>query len=192
VACCARIAHADFAGPTSMTRAISPDGNTVVRLKSDGKREANGLRRASASRYVFDEATNTFTHRATFEFSDGLPELIYVSDEGNIVMINLGELAALRAFDTEGKAVGTWDLSDFLTKREIKASAQTGSTLQWFETGRFENDRFLFSGPSSTIKALVPPFTVMRPAKRSVSFTEVLDFKSGEITPYNPLTSPKE
>lgn len=191
-ACCARYAIADFAGPISMTRAISPDGNTLVRLTSDRKRDANGLPRASASRYVFEETANAFTHRATFEFSDGLPELLYVSDQGNIVMINLGEITALRAFDTEGKVIGTWDLPDFLTKREIKASAQTGSTLQWFETGKFEENKFIFSGPSSTIKALVPPFTVMRPAKRSISFTEVLDFKSGEITPYNPLTLPKE
>jgi hypothetical protein len=180
-------ARPDFAGPTVATRAVSPDSNLVVRIE---KQRAADLKvvKYKVSYYEYDGDSDSYRHTTSFDLGPPLSQLLFVSDAGDLLFVSLAERDAVRLYSKAGKLVKTWSLGDFLSKEEIDGCAQTGSTLQWFESGGFVANpalgyrAFHLAGPAKTIKALHPPLTVMRGADPNVSFEATIDMTTTKIT----------
>jgi len=175
--CHVQTARSDFYPPTAAQRAMSPDGNLLVRITAPVT-----SRKFDVAYYVFDAASDSYVRRSSFQMTGGPGEMMYVSNAGDLVLISLSEKDAIRLVSPSDGLVRSWDLSRFLSRREIKACARTGSTLQWLEEGAFSNDTFRFRGPSTVIRALGgTSYTVMSGAKPSVSFSGSLDAATGEL-----------
>jgi hypothetical protein len=174
--------HGDFAGPIPATRALSPDGNLLVRITpNDAKGDLENLYVYNVTYYAYAAASDSYVKRSSFRLQGYLSEMLYVSNSGDLVLIALDPKEAIRLYSPEGKPVKTWDLSDFLTKKEIKACAQTGSTLQWLDEASFSDRTLTFRGPSHVIRALQASYTVMRGANPRVSFSGTLDATTGDL-----------
>lgn len=174
----AHAVRADFGGPIPATRAISPDGNVLVRIKMDESPVIKGVaRKNQLSFYEYNLKDDKYVRRSGFEL-DGRGQLLLVSNEGDIALISLSELEAIRLYSKAGKLRKTWKLDEFLTPAEIKACAQTGATLQWFEEGGFSEGGFYFRGPSHMIRALQAPYTVIRGYDDKVSFSGHIELKT--------------
>jgi len=172
---------ADFSGPTRADNAASPDGNLVVRIEIDKSERPPGALRSHVVRYYeFDASKDSYVRRSEFRLNS-LGQLLFVSNGGDLVMISLGEKEAIRLYAKDGKLVKAWGLDELLIPSEIEACAQTGATLQWLEEGAFFERSFYFKGPSLRIRALQPPFTVMRGANAKVSFSGTVDAKTGKL-----------
>ncbi len=77
-------------------------------------------------------------------------------------------------------------MCDFLTKEEIKACAETGSTLQWLEEAAFHGRVFDLRGPSRFIRALQASYTVMRGADDNVTFSASINVKTAKLKKHEP------
>jgi hypothetical protein len=181
----ARTARPDFAGPTSATHALSPNGDVAVRietLSSDPKGEQPP--KHELSYYEFDPSSQSYHRRASFEFQGKLPQLLFVSDHGDVVMVSLwhDDKTAIRLYSKNGKLVKSWSVKKIMTKAEAKACALTGSTIQWFDEGSFGDRTFYFSGPSHMIRGLRPSYTVMRGADEKVFFSGSINAETGQLT----------
>jgi hypothetical protein len=167
----ASIATADIGGglgPLTPPTAVSADGSTIVRVDN-----AQGMVKI----FTFDSQRNTYSLKSSFTSDVVAPasELLFVSNGGEyVVMVFPSTKDSIYAYRS-GKVLKKWDVADFLNKAEIDACAETGSTLQWFESGAIAQGRFYFSGPSTTIKALQPSYTVMRGVELGMSFSFRLD-----------------
>jgi hypothetical protein len=104
------------------------------------------------------------------------------SSSGDLVLISLWEKKAIVLYSPEGKRLKAWDLAAFLTKKEIKGCAKTGSTLQWLDAAGFDERTFWFSGPSPAIRGLQPSYTIMRGRNPKVSFSGEIDAEEAELT----------
>lgn len=167
---------ADFTGPQSEWKAMSPDGNLVVRISE--KRDYSEL---SATYYEYDAMNDEYARGKTIPVL-GRAQMLYVSNAGDLIMIALGQEESISLYSKDGKLTRQWSLKDFLTAKEIKACAKTGSTLQWFDEGTFANRTFHFRGPSRRIRGLQPSYTVMRGADSKISFFGTVDAKSGTLS----------
>jgi len=60
---------------------------------------------------------------------------------------------------------------------------KTGSTTQWFDSGRFSRDSktFRFRGPASRIASWGGPFTIMKGVSTNLQYSFELDVKSQTI-----------
>jgi hypothetical protein len=176
-------ARSDFVGPRAARHAMSPDGNWVVRITTAAvPAESAAPLRHEVAYYRFDRATDRYVRRAGFHLAGCLGAMMYVSNAGDLVLISLGEKRAIRLYSPKAGLMRSWDLDSFLGRREIKACARTGSTLQWFEEGAFHDRVFHFRGPSSVIRALGPSYTAMRGVSRTVSFSGSLDAATGKLS----------
>jgi hypothetical protein len=173
-------AFADFFGPSAARRATSPNGEMIVRIHSSEPKEPDARAKHELIYYQFDSSRDSYTRRSSFEL-DGLPMLLFLSDSGDLVMVALGHSDAVRLFSKDGKLVQSWDLDDFLTEDEIEACSQTGSTLQWFDEGAFHDRVFHFRGPAQRIRALTPPYTVMREANSEVTFSALIESATSKL-----------
>lgn len=182
----ASVARADFAGPSTMTRALSPNGELLVRatLVAKGTREAP-LPSYDIAFYRFDAAKDAYSLDHRFQLKTVLGQFVFVSNAGDLLMVNLSDAGSMDLYTNDGASAGSWDLKDFLTAEEIEGCAQTGSTLQWFEEGRFYERQFGFRGPSDTIRAVSPPYTLMRERKDDVYFSGRIDADSGKLEMYS-------
>ena len=99
-------------------------------------------------------------------------------------MVSLTEKESIRIYAKSGKLLTNLACEEFLSADQIAGCARTGSTLQWFEEGRFGAAAFHFRGPASIIRALQPPYTVMRDYDEKVKFLGTLDLKSLKIRIY--------
>ena len=176
-------AKADIGLRYFATQATSPDGNTIARVEL-GKPPSAGRRRGPSrvSIYKFDPVADAYTRRSHFELDASPSELLYVANDGeHFAFINLFDTTeAIRIYKGRDR-LKSWDLSDFLTIEEIAACAETGSTIQWFDDGRFSRDAFHFEGPSRSIKGLEAPFTIMKSADDSVFFSGSINLKTQEL-----------
>jgi len=135
-------ARADSVGPSVARHALSPDGKLLVRIKT-AKRDdkSRDLPNHEVSYYEFDASKDSYVRRTSFQLTGYLAQMLYVSNSGELIFVSLREKDAIRLYSKRGKVTRSWALDDFLTKDEIIACAQTGSTLQpTFRTSRL---RFL-------------------------------------------------
>lgn len=181
--CHVQIARSDMVGPRAARSAMSPDGNLLVRITTpEVPAEASASPKCEVAYYQFDPATNSYVRRLNFQLTGHPGAMMYVSNAGDLVLILLGEKRAINLYSPQARQMRSWDLDTFLSRREIKACARTGSTLQWFEEGAFHDRVFHFRGPSSVIRALGPSYTVMRGVSRTVSFSGSLDAATGKLS----------
>lgn len=174
--------YCDFIGPEVAVRAMSPDGQLVVRI-TKGTKDPSGTERAKhgVSFYEFDSAANAYVFRSSFT-TDSLSQLLYVSNSGELAMISLKEEESLRLHKRDGTLLKSWNLRNFLSAAEITACAKTGSTIQWLEEASFVGKRFYIRGPSRVIRALKPPYTVMRGVAEDVEFFASIDVDTAKLT----------
>ncbi len=192
LSCLTQIASADFLGPTTATKAISPDGNLVIRVKLDagfkiGEASAvEGVKRLhELTFYEYSVKDDKYVQRSSF-MVDVRAQFLFVSNEGVVAMISLSNIEAIRLYSKDGKHLNSWKLDKFLSPAEIKACAKTGSTLQWLEEGAFSKSTFNFRGPSQWIRALQPPYTVMRAYDEKVFFSGRINLETMELTMDKP------
>jgi hypothetical protein len=189
IALISRLAWADFGGPIPGDNVASPDGNLVVRIVEEAaEKQPTDTVTHLVRFYEFDAAKDNYVRRSEFRLKEWPGELLFLSNVGDLVMVSLGEPDAIRLYARDGRLVKTWGLKEMLTPGEIEACAQTGSTLQWLDEGAFFGRRFYFKGPSHRIRALQPPFTVMRSADPKASFSGTVDADKGELR----MNKPKE
>lgn len=175
-------ARADFTGPSVATHAISPNGELLVRIKTGkGKVNSQNIPEHEVTFYVLDAAKDSYVRNTSASFTGYLAQMLYLSNEGDLIFVSLDETEAIRLYSKDGKLRKSWDLADFLTKDEIKSCAKTGSTLQWLEEGAFDDRTFSFYGPSRRIRALSPPLTVMRGANFKVTFSGSINAVNAEL-----------
>lgn len=183
-------ARGDMVGPTPATQATSPDGNLLVRIKrvtpNNGNEAEQDAPRFKVSYYAYHEATDTYAVASHFTLTDRLGQMLYVSNAGDLVMITLGRDQAIRLYTRQGQLAKAWDLADFLSKREIRSCAATGSTLQWFNEGLFYDRKFYVYGPSQWVRALPASFTLMRGVDPQVTFSATIDAATAELTKRTP------
>lgn len=160
--------------------AVSPNGDLIARIKSTND-PTSRVAVTEVSFHQFDQSKDMYIRRSSFTTSIH-PTALFVSDNGEVMMINVSGKQAMTLFSKDGKVTKTWDLEDFLTDAEIKACAQTGSTLQWFDDGGFSGGEFQLKGPSKVIRGLSTPFTVMRGYNPRIRFAATIDIKTGELT----------
>jgi hypothetical protein len=179
---------ADFGGARRAFRAISPDGNLVVRIAlENSKRAEPAEKKRAVVFYEYVAAEDRFMRRSEFQIDEKeLPHLLYVSNSGDVILIILGDEGAVTTYSREGANRKSWALRDFLKESEIEGCAQTGTTLQWFEEGAFEERTFYFSGPAHHYRAVQIPFTLMRGVDDKVSFSGALDCEFGKISIERP------
>jgi hypothetical protein len=192
LSCLAQVASADFLGPTTATKAMSSDGNLVVRVKLDagfkiGEASAvEGVKRLhELTFYEYSVKDDKYVQRSSF-MADLRAQFLFVSNDGIVAMISLLDMEAIRLYSKDGKQIKSWNLDKFLSPAEIKACAKTGSTLQWLEEGAFSNGTFNLRGPSQWIDAIQPPYTAMRPYDEKVSFAGRLNLETMELTMDKP------
>lgn len=183
----AQPARADFVGPSVARHALSPDGKLLVRIKTP-KRDENSKDppKHEVSYYEFDATKDSYIRRSSFDLTGYLAQMLYVSNAGDLILVSLGEKQAVRLYTQKGKLAKSWDLNSFLSKDEIQACAQTGSTLQWLEEGTFYDREFYLRGPSRLIRALSPPYTVMRGADEKVAFSATIDAENVKLKKDEP------
>jgi hypothetical protein len=180
-------AKADFAGPVYATKAMSPDGNLLVRITLVKHADDNEEKPTyNVVFYKFGAAKEGYLKDSEFVLRDYLGQMMYVSNAGDLVIVSLGENEAVMLFSPEGKRLKAWNLDEFLTKEEISACAQTGSTLQWLEEASFGGRSPYFRGPSRVIRAMQASYTVMRGADEKISFSGILELKERQITKDEP------
>lgn len=180
-------ARSDFVGPSVARHALSPDGQLLVRIETGkGENQSNDAPKHEVVFFEFDSSKDAYVRSSSFQLSGHLSQMLYVSNSGDLVMISLGEKSAIRLYARAGALVKSWNLQDVLTENEIRACAQTGSTLQWLEEGAFFNRVFYLRGPSRLIRALSPPYTVMRGADEKVTFTALIDAENAKLTKEQP------
>lgn len=173
---------ADFGGSIWTLCAISPDGKALVRIsKVETSDDENQLPTYQGLVFSFDDKKEDFVLVRKFPFDSVPPNLLFLSDAGDVVSIRLQEKGALTWYSPQGKLEKAWDLKDFLTESQINGCAETGSTLQWFDEGQFYERTFHFNGPSHRIRAMLPPFTVMRGYDEKVTYAGRLDAEKSEL-----------
>ena len=174
--------RADFAGPSRQMAAGSPDGSVVVRVKQiEAAGKLTPKPKCLFTFYEYDSSADVYKSTSSFEAQCSSWQLLFVSNAGDLVLVNLSDREAICLYSKAGKLVKSWDLNRFLTKAEIEACGLTGSTLQWFEDGTFAGDVFQFCGPSTNIKSLHPPYSVMRSPDKSVSFFGSVNLTTGAL-----------
>lgn len=180
-------ARADFVGPSVARHALSPNGQLLVRIKT-AKRDERSKEppKHEVSYYEFDASEDSYVQRSGFNLTGSLGQMLYVSNAGGLVLISLRENEAVRLYSKEGKLANSWDLDDFLTEDEINACAKTGSTLQWLEEGAFDDRVLYFRGPSRRVRALSPPYTVMRGADEAVAFSATINSENAMLKKDEP------
>ncbi|MFV1965577.1 MAG: hypothetical protein ACC628_09160 [Pirellulaceae bacterium] len=180
-------ARSDFVGSSVARHALSPDGKLLVRIKTTKRDEkSKDPPKHEVSYYGFDATKDSYVRRSRFQLTGYLSQMLYVSNSGDLIMISLGEKHAVRLYSKKGNLTKSWSLEDFLTKDEIKACAQTGSTLQWLEEGAFYDRVFYLRGPSRLIRALRPPYTVMRGADDKVTFSASINTETAKLKKHEP------
>jgi hypothetical protein len=192
ISCCSVIlfissATADFAGPASATKAMSPDGNLLVRIMpAKNAQDDDEKPMYNVVYYKFDAAKEGYSKHSEFALKDYPGQMMYVSNAGDLVIISLSEKEAVTLYSPEGKRLKAWDLADFLTKKEIEGCAETGSTLQWLDEASFGGRDLYFRGPSRVIRAMQGSYTVMRGADEKIAFSGVLDVVERKLTKDEP------
>lgn len=172
-----QVCHADFFPAVPMLRAMAPSGELIVRIK-----QSPAGANSAVSLYRYNPEEDRYVRESGFELNGSLPHQLFVSDSGDIVLASYGEVGAIRLYSKEGELHETWDLQDFLSKSEVKACAETATSVQWFDDGEFVARKFYFHGPSSTIRGMPASFTVRRGANLRISFSGVIDAETGELT----------
>lgn len=176
------VALADFAGPSHAYSATSPDGNLIVRIKDvKAADKANKKPSYEVAYYEYDPKFDGYLKRSEFALADYLGHLMYLSDSGDLILVELSEKDAVRLYRRSGELVKKWNLNDFLTRGEVQGCAQTGSTLQWLEEGRFQGRTFSLRGPSQSIRAVSAPLTVMRGVNGTVRFSASIDCEKAKL-----------
>lgn len=184
---CIATAQADFAGPVVATKAMSPDGNLLVRITPARQADDDDEQPTyNVAYYKFDVAKEIYSKQSAFVLKDYLGQMMYVSNAGDLVIVSLSEKQAVTLYSSEGKRLKVWDLDDFLTKQEIAGCAQTGSTLQWLDEASFGGRNLYFRGPSRVIRAMHVSYTVMRGVDEKIAFSGVLDVKERKLTKDEP------
>jgi hypothetical protein len=180
---------ADFGGTTPAVRAMSPNGNIIIRIMKVESKGAEPTKPVyEVAFYEYQSVEDRFVPSASFRLTNGLSHMVYVSDGGELVLINLSETDSIRLYSKDGKQRSAWKVGDFLSDAEVNACAETGATLQWFEEGIFDGKEFYFRGPSRVIRAVPPPFTIMRGVKRDVTFSGTIDLESLKLQRDDPIT----
>ncbi len=165
------VASADMLPPAVATGAISPNGQCVLRI-----------RHGKVFRYTFDNASSTFVLAGQFKLRDPSPQFVYVSDEGDVICISLSESEAMELYSPKGLSKRKWDLSEFLSRDQIKCCPKTGATTQWIDEAKFYDREFVFYGPSQRIRRMVASYTLMRRGDPSAEFAFALDCHAAELT----------
>lgn len=177
----AQVTRADFVGPSHARQALSADGSLIVRITDSGLAKGKDGPKFLATYYEYDATSDSYVRRSSIPVQ-GLSQMLYVSNAGDLVLISLGEKESIELHSRDGKLKKNWSLGDFLTQGEIDACIKTGSTLQWLQEGVFFERKFYFLGPSQQIRALQPPFSVMRGRNDKVSFSGHIDAAKGTIS----------
>jgi hypothetical protein len=173
----------DLVEPDHARHASSPDGNLIARIKTTKRAGGSkGLTEHDVSFYKYDSDTNSYTLRTSFHLVANLSQMLYISNFGDLVMITLSEKDAVRLYSKTGKLEKSWDLTEFLTEAEIVACAETGATTQWLEEAEIRDRRFFMKGPSQVIRAVRPPYTIMRGVDSKTTFTASINLETCELT----------
>ena len=178
-------AATDIVGPSRARAAVSPDGNRVVRRTAvESKQVPPPPLVHVMAQHRFDGKTDGFVKQFEVRLTDYLAQFLFVSDAGHVVMVSLTPKNSLRLYSEDGKLQKSWNLDEILSKAEIEACGQTGSTIQWFEEGSVSphGESFYFRGPSTRLRALGPSYTIMRGADEKVGFSRQLDLKASALT----------
>ena len=120
--------------------------------------------------------------QSDFTLTGKLGQMLYVSNAGDLILISLGEKDTIRLYSRAGTLAKSWDLKEILSKDEIQSCAKTGATLQWIDEGSFHDRTFYCHGPSRLIRALKPPYTVLRGANVKVTFSATLNAENARLT----------
>jgi len=178
-----QLANADFVGTSVARHALSPNGKLLVRIKTAKRhKDLQDPPKHEVSYYEFDATKDSYVRRSNLQLTGYLAQMLYVSNAGDLILISLGEKEAIRFYSREGKLTKSWDLNSFLTNNEIKACAQTGSTLQWLEEGAFYDRVFYMRGPSRLFRALGRPHTVMQGADERITFSATINTTNAKLT----------
>lgn len=175
-----RLVHADVGGPNYAENALSKDGQLVLRVTGTLD-ESKKRTWYDATKYAYDSKTDSYQKKGTFRLEAGSGQKMFLSNDGDLVVLSLSETEAVSLYSPEGKLVKSWNLDELITKKQIEACAMTGSTLQWFQEGSFYDRKFYFRGPSQVIRGLDNSisYTVMRGANLDIEFTGQIDAQTG-------------
>lgn len=179
--CIANTGFSDLNGPSLAQHALSPDGKVIVRVERLSG-DNGSPPQYEASYYQFHAAENSYRRTCSFVIRNYSAQLLFVSNAGDLLTVMLSERDAITLYSPEGNVVKSWNLSDFLSNSQIAACAETGSTVQWFDEGAFHDREFSCIGPSRRVRAVQPPFTIMRGVNGEVSFTISIDVVTRAIT----------
>ncbi len=188
---------ADSAPPPYALNVLSKDGSKIVRVDPVTWGKIGKTRTpAKVSVYSFDSSNDSYVVLSRFDLGNELPsEFLYVTDDANyIVAANIGHwlganVLGIRVYGTSGKLLRKWQLSDFLTEKEISNLPKTGASTRWFESGYLFGKKFTFSGPvKSSLTAMVidrsnPQNHVIENIESGIqSYSFELDLDSLELT----------
>ena len=165
------VSRADILPPEIATGAISPNGQSVIRV-----------RHGKVFRYALDTKSNTFTLVKQFNLRDPSPQFVYVSDHGDVVCIWLSDPGAIELYSSKGVSLRQWNLGDFLSHDQIQCCAQTGATTQWIDEAKFYDRDFVFRGPSQRVRRVASSYTLMRTGNPTAIFAFILDCKTAKLT----------
>jgi hypothetical protein len=183
-------ASADMTPPPFARRAISHNGQTVVRVVSvKGKDDQETRPKDHVSVYSYSVKKDAYIRVSSFDLGDlCASDKLFVSDDGRfLIFVNIGhwvgdDALGIRVYSKRGKLLKRWNVSDFLTRKQIRASIKTGSTTQWFDDGEFEGHTFRFSGPAEIVRGWGSTIAVMHGGDPRVSYSFSLDLKKLELT----------
>lgn len=171
----ASVEGADLSGPLEARAAISPDGNIVVRVTSSDPVDIGSEPVHRVTFYEFDPDEDRFAKSREFDLEGPPGQMMYVSDSRDLLLAHLALEPAIVLYSPDGKLEREWHLGELCTQGQIRGCAATGSTIQWLDEGAFVGRQFHYRGPSQSIRGLVPPFTVVREAKRRIRFAGFVD-----------------
>src|SRR5687767_14300459 len=113
-------AIADIVGPSVATSAISPDGHLIARIVRTGSMADTQM--YEVVYFKFDMSKDRYERQSAFPLpAEHLPQMLFVSDAGDLVLISLSDTHAVRLYSEDGTTHKSWSLNDFLSRSEIRA-----------------------------------------------------------------------
>ena len=172
----------DIGGPSYAMEAATSDLKTIVRIKKDNSEYTDPeTLQQKASVFSYDEKKDVYTKTRTFVIRDTLGQFMYVTKNNSLLIVSISGGIPIRHYSFEGKLLGSWDWSDFLTQKEQMGVRETGSTFQWFDKGMVIGKAFMFSGPSRSAQMLSPPYSVIRNPNPPIPYKFIINLKDGKL-----------